>query len=99
LIIKNLRIAHGAAEAGVDIGIAGGIIVAIGEALTGDAEIVDGHGRLAVPGFVESHIHLDKACVLDRCRAEHGTLAEAISEVAAAKVCASISTNSARRVR
>ena len=36
-------------------------------------------------GFVETHIHLDKSCILDRCRCEHGTLEEAIAEVAAAK--------------
>jgi cytosine deaminase len=38
-----------------------------------------------VPGFVESHIHLDKACILQRCTAEEGTLREAIGEVAKAK--------------
>ena len=37
------------------------------------------------PGFVETHIHLDKSCILDRCKAETGDLDEAIREVAAAK--------------
>ena len=37
------------------------------------------------PGFVETHIHLDKSCILDRCRSEQGTLDEAIAAVAAAK--------------
>ena len=36
-------------------------------------------------GFVETHIHLDKSCILDRCKSREGTLAEAIAEVAAAK--------------
>ena len=49
------------------------------------AETVDLGGRLVVPGFVESHIHLDKACILERCAAEQGTLAEAIREVSRAK--------------
>ena len=35
--------------------------------------------------LVESHIHLDKSCILDRCKSRQGTLAEAIAEVAAAK--------------
>jgi cytosine deaminase len=34
---------------------------------------------------VESHIHLDKACILDRCAIEEGTLAEAFTTTAAAK--------------
>ena len=38
-----------------------------------------------IPGFVDTHIHLDKSCILDRCRSQHGTLEEAIAEVAAAK--------------
>lgn len=42
-------------------------------------------GRLLAPGFIETHIHLDKACILDRCRAESGDLDEAIAEVASAK--------------
>ena len=36
-------------------------------------------------GFVETHIHLDKSCILDRCKAEKGDLEEAIGEVAKAK--------------
>lgn len=37
-----------------------------------------------MPGFVETHLHLDKACILDRCRVD-GTLADAIAGVAVAK--------------
>ena len=39
----------------------------------------------SAPGFIETHIHLDKSCILDRCRAEKGDLEEAIREVARAK--------------
>ena len=42
-------------------------------------------GRLVIAGFVETHIHLDKSCILDRCNCERGTLKEAIETVAAAK--------------
>jgi cytosine deaminase len=38
-----------------------------------------------VPGFVETHIHLDKSCLLGRCNCANGTLAEVISEVSRAK--------------
>ncbi len=34
---------------------------------------------------METHIHLDKSCILERCHAQEGTLAEAIAQVAAAK--------------
>ena len=33
-----------------------------------EAETIDVDGRLVAPGFVETHIHLDKSCILDRCR-------------------------------
>ncbi len=86
LILKNVALSDGITDIGiVDIGIGGGKIVSIAPGLSGDAETLDMEGRLAVPGFVESHIHLDKACILDRCKSEHGTLEEAISEVSAAK--------------
>ncbi|HUT74471.1 MAG TPA: amidohydrolase family protein [Polyangia bacterium] len=85
LVLKNLVIAGGDGEIPADVGIADGTIVAVEPGLTGNAETLDMGGRLAVPGFVESHVHLDKACILERCRSEEGTLAEAIREVSAAK--------------
>ena len=85
LILRNLRLVEGAAEVETDVGIAQGRIAAIGPGLSAEAEAIDLEGRLAVPGFVESHIHLDKACILERCTSEEGTLAEAVREVAAAK--------------
>jgi len=78
-------VSRGADERSTDIGVAGGNIVAIEDALSADAEILDAGGRLVVPGFVESHIHLDKACILDRCKSEHETLMHAIRDVAQAK--------------
>jgi cytosine/creatinine deaminase len=69
----------------VDIGVEGGRIAAIAPRLEADVPADDIGGRLVIPGFVESHIHLDKSCILERCRSHEGTLAEAIAEVAAAK--------------
>ena len=37
------------------------------------------------PGFIETHIHLDKSCILERCKSEEGHLEEAIEQVANAK--------------
>ena len=68
-----------------DIGIEGGRIVAIEPSLSADGREIDVAGRLVSPGLIETHIHLDKSCILDRCKAETGDLDEAIREVAAAK--------------
>jgi cytosine deaminase len=69
----------------VDIGIAAGKIAAIENRLSADAESIDLGDRLAAPGFVETHLHLDKSCILDRCHASKGDLDEAIQQVAQAK--------------
>ncbi|PKH25194.1 amidohydrolase [Enterobacterales bacterium CwR94] len=50
-----------------------------------ETETLDFHGALVLPGLLETHIHLDKACIIDRCCQQTGTLAEAISETARAK--------------
>lgn len=69
----------------MDIGIEAGRIAAIEPSLAVEAEELDVGGRLVAPGFVETHIHLDKSCILERCRSDEGTLEEAIGEVARAK--------------
>jgi cytosine deaminase len=79
LILRNARLASDAARL-TDIGISGGTIVAIAPNLAAEAETLDVGGRLVSPGFVETHLHLDKACILDRCQAE-GDLGAAIREV------------------
>lgn len=84
------RILRGAVVAGgdgtrLDIGIEAGRIAALEPVIEAEAPTLDLDGRLVAPGFIETHIHLDKACILDRCRSEKGDLAEAIDEVAKAK--------------
>jgi cytosine deaminase len=84
LVLRQARRAEDK-EAVVDIAIAGGRIVEIAEQIIGDAPAEQLDGRLVIAGFVESHIHLDKSRILERCDCEHGTLEEAIASVAAAK--------------
>jgi len=84
LILRNGR-RVGAEQALTDIGIAGGKIAAIEPRLAAEGEVIDLCGRLVSPGFVETHIHLDKSCILDRVRSEKGDLDEAIAEAAMAK--------------
>ena len=69
----------------VDIGIAAGRILAIAADLPAGGTEIDATGGLLVPGLIETHIHLDKTCILDRCRTEEGTVAEAVRETSAAK--------------
>ncbi len=84
LILRNARLPSDSGRL-VDIGIERGKIVAIETGLGAEAEELDVGGRLVSPGFVETHLHLDKACILNRCRAEQGDLDEAIREVARLK--------------
>jgi cytosine deaminase len=84
LILRNGRVGHRPEL--IDIGVADGRIVEIAAGISGDSRIEDVGGKLVIPGFVETHIHLDKSCILDRCQSRRGTLAEAIAEVAAAKL-------------
>ena len=83
LILRNARIS-GREPQTFDIAIADGRIGAIADGIAANAPAEDLGGRLVVPGFVETHIHLDKSCILDRCQAG-GTLQEAIAEVTALK--------------
>lgn len=82
LLVKNTRIwgPHGLQEGTYDLGIADGRFVEIAPTVTAEAtQIIDAEQRLVVPGFVEPHIHLDKALINEEVRANRsGTLAEAI---------------------
>jgi cytosine/creatinine deaminase len=66
LIIRNARLA-GRSDAPRDIGIAGGRIAAIAPNISASAAVYDAHGLLTCPGLIESHIHLDKSRIIDRC--------------------------------
>ena len=85
LILRNARVAGKEDGPPVDIGVDQGRIAAIEPRLTADGKEIDVRGQLVSPGFIETHIHLDKSCLLDRCKSTEGTLEEAIVEVAKAK--------------
>jgi cytosine/creatinine deaminase len=84
LILRNARLADGSRDM-TDIGIESGRVVAIGPDLPSARETIELGGRLVSSGFVETHIHLDKSGILDRCTSDRGDLEEAIGEVAKAK--------------
>ena len=84
-ILRNARVDDGPNAPTVDIGIDQGRIAAIQSSINAEGQEIDVGGRLVTPGFIETHIHLDKSCILERCRSEKGDLPEAIEEVAKAK--------------
>ena len=84
-ILLNARILDEPDAPLVDIGITAGRIVAIENNLSAEGAVVDVGGRLVAPGFVETHIHLDKSCITDRLSPTQGGLDEAIGEVARLK--------------
>ena len=73
LVLRNVRLPDAKADQPtIDIGVKDGRIAALAPKLGGRArEEYKGHGRLVCSGFVDTHIHLDKACILGRC--EHNT--------------------------
>ena len=84
LVFRKARLDDAASL--VDVAIAQGRIAAIGPDLEcrGRAEI-DAAGRALIPGLVESHLHLEKAFVMERKPNRSGTLMEAIAVTAALK--------------
>ena len=66
LVIRNARLSDRIGEP-LDIGIEAGRIVAIEPAIAADAQVYDAQGMLACPGLIETHIHLDKSRIIDRC--------------------------------
>ncbi|HEX5326389.1 MAG TPA: amidohydrolase family protein, partial [Acetobacteraceae bacterium] len=90
LIVRNARLASAPDAPPVDLGVADGRIVAIephlhAPHLNADAAEHDAEGCLVCAGFVETHIHLDKSCIIDRCTPEPGRQADAVPRVAAVK--------------
>jgi cytosine deaminase len=83
LIFRNARLRSSPTL--VDIGVTNGRIAAIEPRLACEGVEVDVGGRLALPGFVDTHIHLDKACLLERCGHIQGTLGDAIRAVSTMK--------------
>ena len=85
LIIRNAVIDAAGGLRRAEIGVADGKIAAIEPRIEAAADEIDADGRLLVPGLVETHIHLDKSCIMDRCQLGEGTAKEAIRETAKAK--------------
>ncbi|MGO8916845.1 MAG: amidohydrolase family protein [Stellaceae bacterium] len=81
LVIRNVRLSHAPEAGAVDIGVAAGRIAAIAPGLAAEAESFDAGGRLACAGLVETHIHLDKSRIIDRCGPEEGREVAAVKRI------------------
>src|SRR5271156_6870103 len=84
-ILRNVRLADRPEAGPVDIGVAGGRIVAIEKGWAAEAETYDAGGRLACGGLIETHIHLDKPRIVDRTPSETGRRISPMQQVAALK--------------
>jgi cytosine deaminase len=85
LIVRNARLAGAPEAAPVDIGIADGKIIAVQPGLSAEAPSYDAEGRLTCAGMVETHIHLEKSRIADRCDPETGRQPMAMERVSAVK--------------
>jgi cytosine deaminase len=71
LIVRNARRADAAAGPELtDIGFANGRIAAIEPKIVADAPSFDAEGSLCCAGLIETHIHLDKSRIVERCQPE-----------------------------
>ena len=77
LVVKNVGLLdiHSGSVATTDIAICGDRIVGTHETYSGRREIY-GHGLFAVPGFIDTHLHVESSLVtpaeFDRCVLPHG---------------------------
>jgi cytosine/creatinine deaminase len=85
LVVRNARLAQTYGAPPVDIGVADGKIVAIQPGLPVDAPSYDAEGHLTCAGLVETHIHLEKSRIADRCAPEIGREPMAMERVSAVK--------------
>jgi cytosine deaminase len=69
-LIRNARVPGAANGGSVDIGFAKGRIAAVEPDLVADAPSYDAQGCLCCGGLCETHIHLDKSRIVDRCTPE-----------------------------
>ena len=85
LIVRNARVVDRLAEGPLDIAVEAGRIAAIGHDLAAPGNTYDAAGRLVCAGLIESHIHLDKSRIIDRCAPPTGRRVNPVTAVAPLK--------------
>src|SRR5215472_16813332 len=91
LIIRNARLSTRPADTAVDIGIANGRIAAIAPALPAG-------GRVCA-GLIETHIHLDKSRIIERCPPEETREVNPVKSVAPLKKTFTVEDTRTRAAR
>ncbi len=81
-VVRNLQLDAHPPGTLVDVGVAGGRIVAVQPDLPAGPPGYDAAGRLGCAGLVETHIHLDKARLLDVLPPERGRAINPVGYVA-----------------
>ena len=86
LILRNARISGTAPETPLmDIAIQGETIAAVEPHIEAEGKEWGVSGRLVSPGLIETHIHLDKSRIMDRCSAAPDRGTDHMARVAAVK--------------
>src|SRR5260370_26302832 len=85
LVVRNARVIDRAHDGLLDIAVEQGRIAAIGHDLVAEGETYDADGRLVCAGLIESHIHLDKSRLADRCPLPEGRRVNPVTMVAPLK--------------
>jgi len=94
-VIRNARL-PGRLDATTDIGFENGRVAAIESKLVCDAPAYDAHGCFCCGGLIETHIHLDKSRIIDRCAGENGRDHNAMKRVSDIKRTMSVEDVHAR---
>ena len=89
-VIRDVRLPDRPSDQPFDIGIGDDRIVAIERRIDADAHIYDAQGRLACAGLIETHIHLDKSRIIDRCTPQQRGELSPIKGVASLKPAMSV---------
>jgi cytosine/creatinine deaminase len=99
LIVRNARLCDRAADRLFDIGVGKGRIVAIEPGLAAEAQTYDAEGRLVCPGLIETHIHIDKSRIIDRCAPQERKLLSPVKGVTPLKKDMSVEDVRARAAK
>jgi cytosine deaminase len=99
LVVRNARLADRPSGELFDIGVEKGRIVAIERGLAAQAEAYDAKGCLACPGLIETHIHLDKSRIIDRCAPQERSRLSPVKGVTPLKKSMSVEDVRARAER
>lgn len=98
--INNVRLPD--SFAALSLVVRSGVVSAIGGDHRGEHEAgadltrYDAAGALLLPGFVDAHVHLDKAMLIGRCPVCEGSLAEAVRQTATCKAAFTVDDVHAR---